>query len=76
MNMSTTENGESSSTKHSVRACSTETMKRTTGNPTTTTPTNLWCGPLLLRVTYCRPGHVFDIFSDPFAGRSHVSRLS
>lgn len=65
MNMSTMGNGESSPTKHSVRAYSTETMKRTTGNPTTTTPTNLWCGSLLPCVTYRRHGHVFDIIFDP-----------
>lgn len=63
--MSTMGNGESSPTKHSVRAYSTETMKKTTGNPTTTTPTNLWCGSLLACVTYRRHGHVFDIIFDP-----------
>lgn len=63
--MSTTGSGGSSPTKHSVRACSTETMKRTTGNRTTTTPTNLWCRSLVLCVTCCRHGNVFDVIFGP-----------
>lgn len=65
MNMSTMGSGGSSPTKHSVRACSTGTMKRTTGNPTTTTPTNLWCRSLVLCATCCRHENVFDITFDP-----------
>lgn len=54
VNMSTMGNGGNSPTMRSVKACNTETMKRTTGNPTTTIPTDLWyckialyCGVLL-----------------------------
>lgn len=64
VNTSITGNGGSSLTKHSVRACSTEMMKRTTGNPTTTTPTNLWCRSRVPWVTYHWHGHVFDRIFD------------
>lgn len=72
MNMSTTGNGGNSPTMRSVKACNTETMRRTTGNPTTTIPTDLWyykialhCGVLLHlqrlhRHVFCH--HFFDLF--------------
>lgn len=54
VNTSTMGNGGNSPTMRSVKACNTETMRRTTGNPTTTIPTALWyckiafyCGVLL-----------------------------
>lgn len=72
VNMSTMGNGGNSPTMRSAKACNTETMRRTTGSPTTTIPTDLWyyeialyCGMLLHfrplhRDVFCH--HFFDLF--------------
>lgn len=75
-NMFTTGNGESSPTKHFVRACSTGMMRRTTGNPTTTSPTNSWCNSLVLLRHLHLAWECFWHCLWPVTGWGHVWGLS
>lgn len=80
VNMSIMVNGGNSAMTHSVRTCTTMTMRRTTGNLTTTTPTALWYCTV---VTYISLYHFRNAWTKtfwhsfkPVSGWSHIRGLS